>query len=237
MNNGKCSKFISAVLYTTVFLVILAVIILRFCGVIKEFDIEYIYLLLLLSVLAVIPQFKKISFRDLSLEKETSSVKNADQELVNKTEKEERNELSKQAKGKSKKTVSEIKAAMLEAYCKNRDSTLNKDDFDKNRQIVHVGDPINTDNPIYSWYTNKNGRECLYEAKFTEINKAYYNKLYVMLAKIISYNKINGKKLKLVLLLKRMDKDGVGVSSGIDNLEDTFSPAIDSGLLRVEVLS
>lgn len=58
-----------------------------------------------------------------------------------------------------------------------------------------------------------------------------------MLAKIISYNKINGKKLKLVLLLKRMDKDGVGVSSGIDNLEDTFSPAIDSGLLRVEILS
>ena len=55
-----------------------------------------------------------------------------------------------------------------------------------------------------------------------------------MLSKIISYNKINDKNFKLVLLVQNLDDDNIGVSeNAIDNFEDIFSPAIASRLLKI----
>ena len=235
MEKNQIIKILSFILYAIVFLGISAVIILRFVGVIKQFDIEYIYLLLLVSAFALIPQFKKISIGDLSLEKETSTMEEADDKDVESTKEEENKELEEQLKNSvTKKKASDIKAKLLEAYCNKGNKSIAIEDFKENRQIVYSGDSINNDNPIFTWSLNKNGKEYLVEAKFTEINKAYYNKIYVMLSKIISYNKINDKNFKLVLLVQNLDDDNIGVSeNAIDNFEDIFSPAIASRLLKI----
>lgn len=227
-------RIFSTILYTITFFGLVAIVILRFCGIIKEFDIEYIYLLLMLSVMVIIPQFKKIAIGEISLEKDVLSVKKADEESIKTTENEEKEEISKLANGKVEKSTKEIKHNLLDAYCNKHGNGIDRNDFQENMQIAYIGDPINKDTPVFSWFLNQNNKEKLFEAKFTEINKAYYNKLYVMLSKIILHNKINKKNLSLILLIKKQSDDNIGVSDdGIQNLKNTFYPAINSGLLTL----
>ena len=82
------------------------------------------------------------------------------------------------------------------------------------------------------------GKEFLIEPRFTEINKTFYNKLYVMLSKLLAYNEANNKKIKLILLIHKMDnKTKIGVSKeSIEKLEKVFSPALISKLLKIETL-
>lgn len=240
-NSKNC--FIQNLPYFFVSSGIAVLAILRAVNVVPKIDIEYIYLLLILSVLAVIPQFSAISFNGIKFEKTGATIQNADVKTLENDEKEEeaelKEDLSKIGGGKEQKIdAKQIKMKILNKFCE--DKGISKPTVLQNRQIITKKNPISADNPVFSWYLeNFFDQQSLMEAKFTSVNRAYYNKLYVMLSKILGYNsenKNNEKKLNLILLVKEYnEQDKIGVKEDeLENLKNTFSPAIGSGLLRIE---
>ncbi len=137
----------------------------------------------------------------------------------------------------SKLTPAEVREKILASYIKQEKTVLRENDFHKNRQIISLNNTINTINPIFTWYTSENHTEKLYEAKFTVINSAYYNKLYVMLSKIREYNAENNSVLSLVLILCEENDNKIGVSNeNIDDISEIFKPAIQSKLLEIKTV-
>lgn len=224
------------VFYSLYILGLLTIVVLRLLNIIQKVDLECIYLIILLSVLVVIPQFKKIKIKDLELEAR-NSISKAEEGEIEENSKEEDKDLKEQSKGSCAFSSEKIKEKIFNSYC-NKKSVDGKF-IESNRKIICDGDPINSNNPVFSWYHKRNFQEYFIEAKFTQINSAYYNKLYVMLSKINLYNQTEPKKLSLVLLILENDPDrNVGVSSdNIDDLRDVFASAIDSRLLKLEFIS
>ena len=224
-----------SVFYLIALLGIFSVIVLRILNIIQNFDMEYVYLILIFSGLAVIPQFKKVSVNGFEFETTAGIEKAEDREIKNNDKKDEeelKNQLKK-SKVKTERTSNQVKECLLSYYCSQ--NNVSPEHIERNRRIVTANDPINRDYPIFSWYLRKEFQAALIEAKITEINTAYYNKLYTMLSKINLYNQSTSRKLYLIMLVPEYDADtGIGVSlSGIENLKDVFSPALDSKLLKI----
>ena len=240
MESKKSGKLIIfCILYGFVFCGITAVVILRFLDIIQSFDMEYIYLLLILAVLAVIPFFDKVSFMGITAEKTHSNIEEAGSNKVEEIAREEQQELDNiKDKVEPNFTVKDIKEALIKQYCNDNAYGINIDDLKDNRQISNINDKISNENPVFTKYAHKNEKEFLFDIKFTEINATYRNKLYVMLSKILMYKNTNNKNIRLIVLILRYEEQNkIGVSSeASERLKEYFSPAIDSGLLEVRTI-
>ena len=212
-------------LYAIAGIGILLIILFRFFGVIKDFDMEYVYLILMLLALIIFPIVGEFSYGNFKFK---SNIGPADKKDIEKEEEEEKKELNSNSgkKNLSATEIKDIKQKMLEQFC--QEINVNSKNVLDNQKITNVSDEISSDNPVFTWYFEE-PKNIFIEPKITAINSAYHNRLYVMLSKIKVYNKTS-KPVSLVLLVKS-DKDS---DMNVEKLKVNFAPAIKSGLLEVK---
>lgn len=219
-------------LYCLVFFGIVAIIILHLVGVIPFIEKSLIYLFLILVGLLILPAISEFSVGGsgayLSVKTKVDEAAKKDVEINDKESEQELKTVG------AKISVTEIREKILEKFCSANPLTV--ENFEKNCQVSVSDDRISELNPVFSWYSNVNGDEVLYEPKFTAMNSTFYNKLYVMLSKIVAYNEQNGKRLRMILIvLEKNEMLGIGVQDGDRNaLEHIFKTPIKNGLLQVE---
>lgn len=233
----KFLPLIYFVVYFAFFIALLALLIFRLLNKIPYFDRDCLFLILILVALMIFPAIEKIGIKGLlEIRKTSNFISEASKKDEQEKEKEEQSELN--AKNDSVKyRPFEIHEKILSKFIETEKTTLRSSDFRKNMQIKNTKSIINTFTPVFTWYTNEDGKETLYEAKFTTINSAYYNKLYVMLSKIKEYNEESNGHLKLILIFADESNAGVGVDEeSINVLKNIFQPAEKAHLLETRTV-
>ena len=233
---GKVLKAFYHVMYWLVFLGILAILIFRLLNKIPFFDINCVFLIIILCVLLLFPVIDKFAIKGIiEVQKASYKIDNASEAEGKESEAEEQNELDTQME-KHKLSVSEIRELVRKAFIETSKQSLTETDFEENMQIIqdYYKDTIGKYSPVFTWYTKKRS-ERFYEPKFTKISSAFYNKIYVMLSKIKLYNEANNSHLKLIVIFVNKTDSNIGVEKDeITNFCDLFKPAIDSKLLETK---
>ena len=130
---------------------ILLIILFRFFGVIKDFDMEYVYLILMLFALIIFPIVGEFSYGNFKFK---SNIGPADKKDIEKEEEEEKKELNSNSEKKnlSATEIKDIKQKMLEQYCQeiNVNSKM-KDNPPRLNQTKFL--PLLTQSPISRYIT------------------------------------------------------------------------------------
>lgn len=227
----KFSMGQKAILFILIFGVLL-IIVLRLLRIVPPLDDGTTWLILIVVALSLLPclfpLFSEFSFAGFQFKKE--KIENADKNDV-----EENERLEAEALKNDKKNSKEIRKTIFTTIV--RKENLKTNTIRENQQIISNGDEIAELNPVFSWYFPDEQR--LYEAKFSQANQTYHNKLYVMLSKIQTYNSQNRSHLRLRLYLVKKDSDATfGVQpEEVKTIQSLFLPAINSGILEVRELS
>lgn len=217
---------------------VLAIIVLRLFQIVPPLDDGTTWLILIVVALSLLPclfpLFSEFSFAGFQFKKE--HIENADRNDVEEDERLEDEALKHDKKNsKAIPPSKEIRKTIFTAIV--RKENLKTNSIRDNQQIISNGDEIAELNPVFSWYFPDEQR--LYEAKFSQANQTYHNKLYVMLSKIQKYNNQNRAHLRLRLYLVKKDSEATfGVQSEEEKIiQSLFLPAINSGILEVRELS
>jgi hypothetical protein len=218
--------------YCLVALGVTAIIVLHLVGIIPVIEYSLIYLILILVALLIFPTVSEFTIANalgsVSVKSSILPTKENDDENSD-------NEINQELKGAlSKISAKDVRAQILQSYCMN--NGIKGKRIQENCQIISSGDKIGSVNPVFSWYYKDGVKEFFCEPKFTSVNIAFYNKLYVMLSKIFVYNEQNENRLKLVLLVViKTEKREFGVSSEeLESLEDCFDDSINNGILEIK---
>lgn len=237
MKNFFHIGFWGKILYTAVALGVLAIIVLHIAGIVPTIGYPLVLLILILVVLPIVPNISEITVsKDERLSLKTCvGIKEADAEDIRSNDAEMDQELNCSTSNRSIH-LTDLRSSILEAFCEKRQIT--KNEMKKNRQIEVLDDKIGTYNPVFSWYSNCNNEEVLYEPKFTAVNRAFFNKLYVMLSKIAAYNEQHERNIKLVLLVvKKTSGNELGVSGDeIDVLKRNFEKSENNGIFEIQYI-
>jgi len=98
-------------------------------------------------------------------------------------------------------------------------------------------DPIMEKRITFDGYMKGINREYFFEVKSNLMSSIFFDRLYVMLSKILFYKQAKNISAELILIVLNADKaTNEFHQAGYDNLLRVFQPAIASGLLRVEQL-
>ena len=222
-------NYFSTALYIILVVSIFVCLALNFLGIIA-FDKNIVLLIAILSAVVIIPMYDKFAIKDFVFEKNVE-IKSSDESQIKEKDSEDQKALDEEV---NKNTDNKIRVSEIRDKIKSK--LEDSDCFDNNKQIILSEDKINNYNPIFTWFDSNNSM--LIEPKYTEINTSFYNKLYVMLSKIIAYNKIKNANLKLKLVVVCKKENEIGVSdTSISKLEDVFSPSIDAGIFRIQKVS
>ncbi len=219
-------------MYCFVFWGIVAIVVLRLVGLTSTIEKSLIYLIMILVGLLVLPAISEFSIGGsgayLSVKTKVDEAAKKDVEI---NDKESEQELKTAG---AKISVKEIRKKILEKFCSANPLTV--ENFETNCQISVSDDRIGGLNPVFSWYTNIDGDEVLYEPKFTAINSSFYNKLYVMLSKIAVYNEQTCKHLELVLIVVvKRETSGLGVwDADLDKLKVCFKKSMEDKILKIK---
>jgi len=224
----KRRAYLWVVAYSIIALGIVAIVVLHLAGMIASIEYPLVFLILILVGLPILPNISELTISRDGYVSVRTKIKSANKEDVKSMEDEIKQELCD-----SSSVRVDLRPYILEEICKIKG--MDKSAMQINRQIEVINDKIGNFNPVFLWYSNINNEEIFYEPKFTTVNRAFYNKIYVMLSKIVAYNEQHKKHLKLVLLVIRKNERGVGVSdSERVALERCFERSEKDGIFEIE---